>query len=338
MVAADDPLISVLLPARDAGATLEPCLRSVERQTEARFECLVVDDGSRDDTLTIARRYVRRDRRFRVLALERRGLVAALNEGVRACRGRYVARMDADDLMHRSRLQRQRRELDARGGLAGVGCHVRMFPRRTLGAGSREYEAWLNGIDSEAAVLRDAFVECPLAHPTWMLRRAVLLEQKYRDRGWPEDYDLLLRLLAEGRRVGVVPRRLVSWRHGTGRLSRTSTVYDRERFTACKAAFLAAGFLSRNDRYDLWGYGATGRALVAALRPHGKRPATIFELHPGRLGNVIAGAPVVPPDALPRRPRRPLLVSVAGAGPRHRIRRFLDARSYRELAHYLCTA
>jgi glycosyltransferase involved in cell wall biosynthesis len=336
--ASDEPRISVLLPVRDAGATLGACLHSVERQSEPRFECLIVDDGSNDDSLAIARAFVDRDRRFRVLALERRGLVKTLNAGARACRGRYVARMDADDLMHRARLGRQRQVLDDRADLAGVGCHVRLFPRRGLGPGTREYEAWLNGLESETAVRRDAFVECPLAHPTWMLRREVLRRYGYRDRGWPEDYDLLLRLLADGLRLGVVPRRLLCWRHGPGRLSRTSAAYAPERFTACKSEFLATGFLAGSERYDLWGYGATGRALVAALWRLGKRPARIVELHPGRIGNVIAGATVVPPDALGGPPGLPLLVSVAGATPRDRIRRHLDDRGYHELHHYLCTA
>jgi hypothetical protein len=174
-------------------------------------------------------------------------------------------------------------------------------------------------------VRADAFVECPIGHPTLMIRRDVLAALGYRDVGWPEDYDLVMRLLAAGHEIGVVPRRLVAWRDGPGRLTRTSPVYAQDRIVALKAAFLADGFLAGEDRYLLWGHGGTGRALRRALAARGKHPSHVIEVHPGRLGNRIAGAPVVAPDALRELPRGRLVASVAGAGPRAIIRDFLAA-------------
>src|SRR5437762_848872 len=114
---------------------------------------------------------------------------------------------------------------------------------------------------SPAHVERDAFIECPVAHPTLMIRRAALLAFGYRDRGWPEDYDLVLRILQSGGRIGVVPQRLLHWRDGASRLSRTSEKYSIAAFVECKAEFLANGFLASSDRYLLWGFGDTGKAL-----------------------------------------------------------------------------
>ncbi|UCE87193.1 MAG: glycosyltransferase family 2 protein, partial [Deltaproteobacteria bacterium] len=323
--AAGRPRVSVLLPAWNAEATLPAALMSVMRQTETRWECIVVDDGSRDTTLDIARRFAARDARIRVLELPHRGLVPALRAGLEACRGRTVARMDADDLMHRERLRAQLAWLRAHPDLGAVGCHVRLFPRARLREGLREYERWLNAIDSPERVRREAFVECPVAHPTLAIRRALLETFGYRDRGWPEDYDLVLRLLGAGHAIGVVPRRLVAWRDRAERLSRTSDRYAIERFTACKAEFLAAGFLAGSERYVLWGYGGTGKALRRALLAHGRRPAHIVELHPGRLGERIHGAPVIPPHELTRVTRRPVVVSVAGETARSEIRAELAA-------------
>jgi hypothetical protein len=246
--------------------------------------------------------------------------------------------MDADDVMRRDRLALQVAALAAAPGLAAVGAHVRLFPRARLGPGRRAYERWLNGIASPAAVRREALVECPIAHPTLAIRTGVLRAFGYRDAGWAEDYDLVLRLLADGREIGVVPRRLLLWRDRPERLSRTSPVYGIPRFTACKAAFLAAGFLARDEGYVLWGYGHTGRALARALRAHGKRPTHVIELHPRRLGNVIAGAPVVPPAALRDLPRRPIVVSVARAGPRAAVRAALAALGLEELRDFVCAA
>lgn len=332
------PAISVLLPAYNAERTLEQALRSVRRQTERDWECIVVDDGSEDDTARIARAFASDDPRFRVLRVGHGGIVEALNVGGELCRGELVARMDADDLMARRRLELQRAALSADASLAGVGCHVRFFPRRSLSDGLRNYERWLGAMRDDGDVRREAFVECPLAHPTLLLRRSALQTVGYRDAGWPEDYDLVLRLLEQGQRLGVVPRRLLHWRDGARRLSRTSARYSLPAFVECKAEFLARGFLSRVERYVLWGFGDTGKALAQALARRGKRPAAIVELHPGRLGQLIRGVRVIPPDALRALPREPLVVSVAGLGPRSEIRAALAEMGFVELVDFVCAA
>jgi len=332
------PRVSVLIPARDAEATLAAALRSVARQHEARFECVVVDDGSRDRTREVGLQFAAADPRFRVLAADRAGLVPALNLGLAACRAPFVARMDADDWMHRERLSAQLRLLEDDPSLCGVGCHVRLFPRHGLSGGLRAYERWLCSIDSPERVRRDAMIECPLAHPTLLIRREELLELGFRDAGWPEDYDLILRLLARGQRIGVVPRRLLGWRDSAGRLSRTHPCYAQRRFTDCKAAFLASGFLAGCEEYVLWGYGSTGRALRRALAQHGKRPSHVVELHPRRLGQRIHGAPVIAPPALPSLHGRRIVVSVAGEGPRAEIRAELTALGFQELEEFVCAA
>jgi len=275
------PHVSILLPAFDAQATLAASARSIKRQSWRNWDCIIVEDGSTDGTLDCASELALGDSRFTVVATPHRGLVAALNTGLAHCRGEYVARMDADDVMHRMRLEEQVSLLETELELSAVGCHVRMFPRDRLGLGYRAYEAWLNGIDTAERVAREAFIECPVAHPTLMFRRLRLLELGYRDLGWPEDYDLVLRLLTGGEQIGVVPRRRLLWRNGPRRLSRTAPAYARERFTACKASFLAASFLAPTEQYILWGYGGTGRALRRALEPLGRRPSHIVELHPG---------------------------------------------------------
>jgi glycosyltransferase involved in cell wall biosynthesis len=331
-------LISVLLPAYDAAATLPAALASVARQRDADWECVVVDDGSRDETLAIARAFAARDPRFVVVGAPHEGIVAALNRGLARCRGALVARMDADDWMHRDRLAAQRAALAHDPRLAAVGTHVRLFPRRALGAGLRRYEQWLNGIASSSRVRAEAFVECPVAHPTLLLRRTVLDALRYRDAGWPEDYDLVLRLLAHGHEVGVVPRRLVGWRVRPESLTRTSPRYAIERFAACKAAFLATGFLGASDEYVLWGYGHTGRGLRRALLAHGKRPTHVVEVHPGRLGNRIHGAPVITPAALATLGDRPVVVSVAHEGPRGEVRAWMAKHGRRETIDYVCAA
>jgi glycosyltransferase involved in cell wall biosynthesis len=331
------PRVSILLPARNAAATLHACLSSIVRQTEPSWECVVVDDGSTDCTADIARALGRRDPRVLVVSTPPSGLIHALNEGLRHCRANLIARMDADDLMHGRRLAVQRDVLERDASLSAMGCHVRLFPRRSISPRLREYEAWLNGMRTADEIARDRFVECPVAHPTLMMRRE-MAALGYENRRWPEDYDLVLRALASGMRIGVVPRRLLCWRHGAGTLSRTDPRYAQVQFIACKAHYLATGFLANTDDYVLWGYGATGRALRRALARLGRFPSHIVEVKQGRIGQRIHGAPVVVHTALQQLRGRPIVVSVARAGPRRDIRGVLGRMCFVEGQDYVCAA
>ena len=325
------------MPAWNAASTLPAALSSIRRQTMPHWECVVVDDGSVDDTAALARSVAARDPRVRVVQTPHRGLVAALNEGLRHCHAPLIARMDADDVMHRARLAEQVTALAADPGLSAVGCHVRLLPRAGISPRLREYEAWLNSLRSPEDVSRDAFVECPVAHPSLMLRRE-MATLGYRDHGWAEDYDLVLRALASGLRIGIVARRLLSWRDRRDSLCRTSGVYSVDRFTACKAHYLAHGFLAAADHYVLWGYGDTGRALRRALAAHGKRPSHIVEVKASRIGQRIHGAPVIPVQGLaPLRGQR-VIVSVARSGPRQEIRAALATLGFVEGVDFLCAA
>jgi len=334
----EDPRISVLLPVWNAEATLAVCLRSLIRQTETNWECLVVDDGSSDRSLAIADTFAARDPRFRVEARPHEGLIATLNAGIPLCSAAIVARMDADDWMHRDRLRLQCAALEDNPGLDALGCFTRSFPRRDLPDGRRRYEAWLHSLSDAESIWRDRFIECPIAHPSLVIRHARLVELGYRDRAWPEDWDLLLRLLRKGPRVGIVTERLLGWREGPDRLSRSDPRYGLDRFTACRAWHLHRDFLAGEASYILWGHGRTGRAIRKALAELGHQPAAIVEVHPRRIGETIGGAPVIPPPALAAQPPYPIVVSVAGGGPRSEIRAALAEMGFCEGIRFVCAA
>jgi hypothetical protein len=201
----------------------------------------------------------------------------------------------------------------------------------------REYEAWLNSMRSAADVMRDAFVECPVAHPTLMMRRR-MAELSYCDRGWPEDYDLILRALTSGLQVGVVSRSLLGWRNRADSFSRTDPAYAVAQFTACKAHYLARDFLAASESFVLWGYGATGRMMRRALAAHGKTPSHIVEVKASRVGQRIHGAPVIPiPELATLRGQR-IVASVARVGPRSEIRQALASMRFVEGRDFVCAA
>ena len=258
------PRVSVLLPFFNAERTLPMALSSVRRQTLRRLEVVAVDDGSTDGGADLVEQVAREDPRVRLLRQPHHGLVSALEFGRRHCRAELVARMDADDVSLNRRLRMQQELLQAEPSLGAVGCLVRMVPRRCLTDGMRRYERWLNGLCSPRSIRRDIFVESPLCHPSVMIRRQVLDDVGgYRDRGWPEDHDLWLRLDEAGVAMAKVPRVLLLWREDPARLSRTDPAYGRDRFFAVKLHHLVRRLASRQAM--VWGAGQEGKPWMRAL-------------------------------------------------------------------------
>src|SRR5690349_10645893 len=100
------PLVTVGIPFFNNASSLSDALRSIFAQTFTDWELILADDGSTDESLSIARSV--RDPRVMVMSDGgNRGLVFRLNQITSAARGKYIARMDADDLSHPARLQRQ---------------------------------------------------------------------------------------------------------------------------------------------------------------------------------------------------------------------------------------
>ena len=116
------PKVSIVLPFRNAADTLEECLDSIRRQSLTLFELIAVDDGSSDGSAEILGERSRSDSRVFLVPTERHGIVGALNTGFGRARSRFVARMDADDIMDPRRLELQLNFLKKNrgGGSRGV--------------------------------------------------------------------------------------------------------------------------------------------------------------------------------------------------------------------------
>ncbi len=333
-----EPRATILLPVRNGFETLDACLRSVQRQTERAFELLVVDDGSTDATPELLADWRSREPRLRVLPNPGEGLVAALNAGLDAARAPVVCRMDADDLMVRDRLAIQLSWLDAHPEFVVVGSRVRIFPRRTLQAGYRAYEQWLNAVVAPAALHDALLVEAPLAHPSVCFRRSVIQQLGgYRDGPFPEDYDLWLRCRAAGIGLGKVPRTLVAWRDHPDRTSRRSKRYSRDAFARLRADHMAADPTIRARRLVLWGAGKRSRRFVRLLVERGVEFSHWIDIDPRKVGQRYLEREVLTPDdSLDRRRSGDLLlVLVSNHGARQEIDAWLAQRGLRQGRDYL---
>jgi glycosyltransferase involved in cell wall biosynthesis len=184
------PLISVLLPVRDAAPYLDAALDSLGRQTLGDFEIIAIDDGSTDGSRDILARHAAADPRIGVHAQAPKGLVATLNRGLALARGTYLARMDADDIAWPERFAAQAAFLAGRQSVAVVGGAVQEIDAAGRPGTIRRWPA-------EPTAIRALLPKrnC-IAHPTVMARRASLVAAGgYRAAFLAaEDYDLWLRL------------------------------------------------------------------------------------------------------------------------------------------------
>jgi glycosyltransferase involved in cell wall biosynthesis len=335
--------VSILMPCYNAAETIDEAIESIVGQTLTSWEMVVVDDGSSDGSGERAEGWSARDDRIRLLRQDHAGIVVALNNGLRACRSGLVARMDADDRSHPERLEKQQAQMEADSDLAVVSCMVEAFPAAQVRQGFRVYVEWLNGLLTNGDIRRQMFVEAPVAHPSTMVRRSWLDRLGgYEDHGWPEDYDLWLRLHLAGARFVKIPEVLFSWREHPGRLTRTDSRYSVENFLRAKANYLVRGPLCDRRSVIVWGAGQMGRRLSKHLLNQGAPLVGFVDVDPKKIGRQRRGRPVISPGDLASlwsSSDRPIVLAAVGArGARELIRGQLAAIGLREGEDWLAVA
>ena len=117
-----NPLVSVIVPCYNQGRFLGEALDSLINQTYTNWECIIVNDGSTDNTREIAQDYVNRDPRFHYIEQENRGLSGARNRGLQEIKGRFVQLLDSDDAIAPTKFQKQL-SIQNEDGLVVIYCN-----------------------------------------------------------------------------------------------------------------------------------------------------------------------------------------------------------------------
>jgi len=320
-----DPLISVVLPARNAAKTIRRAVDSILAGSYRALELIVVDDGSTDATAEQVKQIS--DPRLRLFRQPHAGVAEAMNRAVAEARGPLIARMDADDFSHPHRLRRQLDHL-RRNRLDIVGGRVRIVDAAGRPVPSlQRYQRWVNSRLSHEEIKADRFVESPLVNPT-VLARAEVFQLKCRRGDFPEDYDLWLRALHAGFRAGKTPEVVLDWTDGPTRLTRNDERYSRAAFDRCRREHLLAGPLKGHAVCNLWGAGATGKPWLRWLLEADRQVEFVVEVSPRKIGRRIHGVKVIDPDSLPPAADAPMLIAVGAEGARELIEPALRGRNY----------
>lgn len=319
------PWVSVLMPVHNAASTIEAAIRSILDQDLKDYEFIIVDDGSTDSTARLIESWAEKDRRIRVFSQKRKGIIEALNLGLTQCSAKLIARMDADDLAHRKRLSKQVTFMEQNPELAVVGCKVKAFPTGRVKKGYQIYIEWLNSLITSDQIAREIFIESPIVHPSAMIKRSwIEMVGGYQDHGWPEDYDLWLRLHMAGAQFAKVPQVLLAWREYPERFSRNDSRYSVENFLRAKAHYLCQGQLANRDAVFVWGAGQMGRRISKHLLRNGAQLQAFLDIDPKKIGRTLRGLPILELDEFPglwREAGNPALLAAVGSrGARALIR------------------
>lgn len=221
-----DTLISICIPVYNASLYLRECIDSILSQSYKDFELLIVDDGSTDNSSAIVHSY--NDPRIRLIQ-NNHNYIGSLNLLLKEAKGKYIARMDADDRMYPNRLQVQFDYMESHPKVDILGSGMQCF-----GENEDTCEPYRTG---EVGVLE--FMECcAIYHPTVMMRKASIdaTDMAYKQEYiYAEDYGFWAEALAKGLTIANIPDILLEYRVNPFQVSRTKRTAQHEHSIAIKA-------------------------------------------------------------------------------------------------------
>ncbi|MDN3204698.1 glycosyltransferase family 2 protein [Algoriphagus sediminis] len=225
-------LVSVLMPVFNAETCVKESVQSVLNQTLQDFELIVVDDASTDNSLKSLSSFT--DSRIKILSLqENLGIAGALNTGFAEASGKYILRMDADDVALPMRFERQVEYMETNPNIGLSGTLVEYF------------DGTLFNSPVENAYLKPSLLlDCPFAHPSVIIRKEVMDKYGLVFSGYLEDYQLWMNL-SRITDFGLLPEVLLKYRQSENQF--TAQNFEKRRKEANKLRVQFAGFWLKRE-------------------------------------------------------------------------------------------
>ncbi|MDD3876834.1 MAG: glycosyltransferase [Bacteroidales bacterium] len=268
------PEVSIILPFYNDDKTLYNAIESIVCQSFKNWELLLVSNNGNDLSVEIALKWVEKDSRISLFHEPQQGVAYALNHGLTKAEASLIARMDADDISHATRLEKQVRYLHKYPKVDVVSCQTEFISSVEKNEGFSLFVQWQNSILSPENHFENRFVESPLAHPTVMFRKKLIEKYGfYSTDNVPEDYELWLRWMHQSVNFIKLPEKLYIWHDHSQRLSRQHSNYSKEAFQKVKCNYLAQWIQQNNihkeRRIIICGAGADSRRNAGCLSAHG---------------------------------------------------------------------
>lgn len=224
--------VSIVLPAYNAELTIGEAIQSIIDQTYSDWELIVINDGSSDDTENVVRTFS--DKRIRYYANDsNRKLIYTLNRGLRLATGKYIARMDADDICYPDRLAKQVSFMNAHPSVIVCGTQIEYFGSKLTNYRKLRFPCENKELKSKLAI------STCFAHPTVLIRRVVLEKNnvKYDDNFKnAEDYSLWIDLSPFGEFANL-PEKLLKYRISDFQISQPNNPITEKSVLLCRKKY-----------------------------------------------------------------------------------------------------
>lgn len=259
-------MVSIVIPFKNTEAFLEDCLDSICIQTYHNWEVLAVDDGSTDSSWQLVKNYSIKEPRIKIFKSKGDGIIPALQTAYNNASGKFVTRMDSDDIMLPTRLEYMVNKLEENGpGHIAVGL-VKYFSNRGISDGYSRYEKWLNNLTQLGTNFSEIYKECVIPSPCWMVYRIDFENAGgFKPERYPEDYDLTFRFFENQLKIIPCNELLHYWRDYDNRTSRTHEHYAQNYFLDIKMDYFLKLSYNSNRLLVLWGAGYKGKTIAKKL-------------------------------------------------------------------------
>lgn len=318
------PLVSIIMPFRNAAVFLEACVQSVVDQSLTSWELLAVNDRSDDDGPAIIKGFQGTYSNIQLIESEGTGIIDALKTGYAHSSGRLITRMDADDLMAPNKLEVMSEQLlDAGKGHLATGL-VKYFAADGVKDGYRRYEQWLNRLANKGANFSELYKECVIPSPCFMLYREDLNRcGAFNENRYPEDYDLAFRFYENGLQCLPATKVLHHWRDYSSRTSRTDEHYADNRFLNLKLHYFLKLHRDATRPLVVWGAGTKGKSTIKQLQAKDQSVHWVCD-NDKKIGKDIYGIRMESYETLKAIPHPQIIVTVANEADQLQVQEFLD--------------
>lgn len=318
------PLISILMPVKNAGPWLKTCLNSILAQTENRWELITIDDHSTDQSKQILQQFAAIDTRIRVWKNQGTGIIAALRLALEHSSGDYITRMDADDSMRPEKLHHLVQALLEKGkGWISTGL-VTYFSDVGVADGYQRYADWLNRLTLSNNHYSAIYKECVVPSPCWMMHREDLESiEAFQPETYPEDYDLCFRMYTGQLKIHGIDQVLHEWRDHPSRASRTDPNYQDQKFFDLKLKYWWKHEKREDKTLLLWGAGRKGKELAKKIQSRGGQFRWLSD-NPNKLSHQIYQIKIEPSAVIASINDLQIIVVISGEEDQKEVREKLN--------------
>ncbi len=329
------PLVSILVPFKSTEVFLTECIQSVIEQTYQNWELILVDDGSTDDSYNTVNAFAEKDARMQLFKNSGNGIIDALQLALLKSKGKFVTRMDSDDMMMPNKIEVLANNLLTHGKKHVAVGLVKYFAEGGVKPGYKSYENWLNKLTKTGSNYDEIYKECVIPSPCWMVHRDDLLAcNAFNPHIYPEDYDLTFRFYKSGYKCIPCSEVLHQWRDYSTRTSRTHVHYAQNHFTSLKINHFLDIDFNPDKTLVIWGAGTKGKIIAQTLVERNIDFEWICD-NPKKIGKDIYGKTMQPFETLSKIENPQSIITVANKTAQKEIRAYLKNLDLKPVVDYV---